>query len=85
MEEHSVTFVFARTQKDDDTMLHTVIHFQSEEHLKRFGADEELTRLRTEAGTIVETGTFTPITDEAFINCPKVLELSWEIRLPFWT
>ena len=65
MEEHGVTFVFARTQKDDDTMLHSVIHFQSEGHLKRFDADEELTRLRAESGAIVETGTFTPITDEA--------------------
>ena len=57
-------------------MLHTVIHFDSEEHLKRFGADEKLTRLREEAGAIVETGTFTPITSDAFINYPKVLKLN---------
>jgi len=75
MQEHGMTFVFAGTQKDDDTMLHTVINFESEEHLKRFGADDELTRLRAEAGAIVETGTFTPITDDAFINYPKVLDL----------
>ena len=75
LEEHGMTFVFAGTQKDDDSMLHTVIHFKSEEHLKRFGADEELTRLRAEAGAIVETGTFTPITDEAFINYPNVLNM----------
>ena len=75
LEEHGMTFVFAGTQKDDDSMLHTVIHFKSEEHLKRFGADEELTRLRAEAGAIVETGTFTPITDEAFTNYPNVLNL----------
>ena len=56
-------------------MLHTVIHFESEAHLKSFGEDEELTRLRAEAGAIVETGTFTPITDEAFINYPVVLNL----------
>ena len=56
-------------------MLRTVIHFQLEEHLKRFGADEELTRLRAKAGAIVETGTFTPITGEAFINYPNVLNL----------
>ena len=75
LEEHGMTFVFAGMQKIDDSMLHTVIHFKSEEHLKRFGADEELTRLRVEAGVIVETGTFTPITDEAFINYPNVLNL----------
>ena len=76
LEEPSVIVVFAGTQTDDDSMLHTVIHFKSEEHLKRFGADEELTRLRAEAGAIVETGTFTPITDEAFINYPNILNLN---------
>lgn len=76
MQEHGMTFVFAGTEKDDDTMLHTVIHFESEEHLKRFGADKELTRLREEAGAIVETGTFTPITSDTFINYPKVLKLN---------
>ena len=30
MKEHGMTFVFAGTQKDDDNMLHTVIHFESE-------------------------------------------------------
>ena len=75
MKEHGMTFDFAGTQKDDDSMLHTVIHFESETHLKSFSEDEELTRLRAEAGAIVETGTFTPITDEAFINYPLVLDL----------
>ena len=75
LEEHGMTFIFAGTQKDDDSMLHTVIHFKSEEHLQRFAADEELTRLRAEAGAIVETGTFTPITGEAFINYPDVPNL----------
>ena len=75
MKEHGMTFVFAGTEKDDDSMLHTVIHFESEEHLKRFGSDEELTKLRAEAGAMVETGTFTPITDAAFINYPKVLNI----------
>ena len=75
MKEHGMTFVFAGTEKDDDSMLHTVIHFESEEHLTRFGADEELTKLRAEAGAMVETGTFTAITDAAFINYPKVLNI----------
>jgi hypothetical protein len=75
MKEHGQTFVFAGTQKNDDGMLHTVMHLESEAHLKSFSEDEELTRLRAEAGAIVETGTFTPITDEAFINYPVVLDL----------
>ena len=75
IQEHGMTFVFAGTQKDDYSILHAVIHFESEAHLKSFSEDEELTRLRAEAGAIVETGTFTPITDEAFINYPVVLNL----------
>ena len=76
MKEHGMTFVFAGTEKDDDSILHTVIHFESEEQLKRFGSDEELTKLRAEAGAMVETGTFTPITDAAFINYPEVLNIA---------
>ena len=75
MKEHGMTFAFAGTQRDDNSMLHTVNRFESEAHLKSFSEDEELTRLRAEAGAIVETGTFTPITDEAFINYPTVLTL----------
>ena len=55
MKERDMTFVFAGTEKDDDTNLHSVIHFKSEEHLISFGQDEELTRLRAEAGAAVET------------------------------
>tara|TARA_B100000212_G_C27023999_1_gene384454 strand:- start:243 stop:551 length:309 start_codon:yes stop_codon:yes gene_type:complete len=75
MKEHGMTFVFAGTEKDDDTKLHTVIHFQSEGHLISFSRDEELTRRRTEASAIVETATITPITDSAFIIYPKTLDL----------
>ena len=59
---------FSGTQKHDYSMLHKVIHFISEEQFKRFGADDELRRPLAEAGAIVETGTFTPFTDEAFVN-----------------
>ena len=75
MKEHGMTSVFAGTEKDDDTKLHTVIHFESEEHLISFSQDEELIRLRAEAGAIVETATITPITDSAFINYPKAVGL----------
>tara|TARA_B100001057_G_C22196893_1_gene699240 strand:+ start:239 stop:547 length:309 start_codon:yes stop_codon:yes gene_type:complete len=75
MKEHGMTFVFAGTERDDDTKLHTVIHFESEEHLISFYRDEELTRLRAETSAIVETATITPITDSAFIIYPKTLDL----------
>ena len=37
--------------------------------------EEELTRIRAEAGAIVETGTFTPITESAFTNYPSAMTL----------
>ena len=75
MKKHGMTFVFAGTEKDDDTKLHTLIHFESEEHLISFSQDEELTRLRAEAGAIAKSVTSTPVTDPAFINYPKNLDL----------
>ena len=75
LKEYCMTFIFAGTEANDDSKLHTVIHFDSEEHLKRFHQDEELTRIRAEAGAIVETGTFTPITESAFTNYPSAMTL----------
>ncbi len=75
LKEYGMTFIFAGTEADDDSKLHTVIHFESEAHLQRFHQDEELTRRRAEAGAIVETGTFTPISNEAFTNYPSALHL----------
>ena len=53
LKEYGMTFIFAGTEADDDSKLHTVIHFESEMHLQRFQQDEELTRRRAEAGAIV--------------------------------
>ena len=75
LKEYGMTFIFAGTEADDDSKLHTVIHFESEAHLQRFHQDEELTRRRAEAGAIVETGTFTPISDEAFTNYPLAMNI----------
>ncbi len=75
LKEYGMTFIFAGTEADDDSKLHTVIHFESEAHLQRFHKDEELTQRRAEAGAMVETGTFTPISDEAFTNYPSALNL----------
>ena len=75
LKEYGMTFIFAGTEADDDSKLHTVIHFESEAHLQRFHQDEELTLRRAEAGAIVETGTFTPISNEAFTNYPSALHL----------
>lgn len=75
MKDYGMAFVFAGTQADDDSKLHAVIHFESMEDLKKFQADDDLTKFRIEAGAVVETGTFTPITEAAFTNFPKTLTL----------
>ena len=75
LKEYGMTFIFAGTEADEDSKLHTVIHFESEMHFQRFHQDKELTRRRAEAGAMVETGTFTPISDEAFTNYPLALNL----------
>ena len=75
MKDHGMVFVFAGTQADDESKLHSIIHFESMEGLKKFQEDDDLKKLRIEAGAVLETGTFTPITEAAFTNFPKTLTL----------
>ena len=63
-------FLFAGTEKNDPTKLHTVIKFESVEAMQAFGADKELTETRREAGAVIESGVMTPISDEFFTNYP---------------
>jgi hypothetical protein len=74
MKEYGFTMVFAGTPKDDDTILHALLHFESPKHMKRFQEDEELTKMQIEvAGAKPETAKMTVITDEALLNFPKVI------------
>ena len=63
-------FLFAGTEKNDPTKLHTVIKFESVEAMQAFGADKELTETRRQAGAVIESGVMTPISDEFFTNYP---------------
>ena len=36
LKEYGMTFIFAGTQANDNTILNTVMHFQSKEHLQKF-------------------------------------------------
>ena len=74
IKEYGMTFIFAGVQADDPTILHTIIHFESMEHLKKFQSDEELTKRRAEV-VDVESGEMTPIADTAFTNFPQPLTL----------
>ena len=72
MKEYGMNFIFAGVQADDPTILHTVIHFESMEHLAKFQSDEELTKRRAEV-VDVESGEMTPIADTAFTNFPETM------------
>ncbi|MDC6457950.1 hypothetical protein OAW66_02455 [Alphaproteobacteria bacterium] len=63
--------LFAGTEKSDPTKLLTIIKFDSVETMQAFGADEELTEIRRQAGAVIESGVMTPISDEFFTNYPE--------------
>ena len=74
LKEYGMTFIFAGTQANDNTILNTVMHFQSKEHLQKFQSDEELTKRRAEV-VDVNSAVMTPISDTAFTNFPQPLVL----------
>ena len=59
--EMGIKFLFAGTEKDDPNQLHAIMLFPSMEVLQAFGANEELTKIRREAGAVIESGIMTPI------------------------
>jgi uncharacterized protein (DUF1330 family) len=77
LKEYGMNFVFAGTQADNPTILHTVMHFESLEHLQRFQSDEELTRRRAEV-VDVDSAIMTPIAEDAFTNYPHALTIGGE-------
>ena len=56
-----VQLLFAGTEKNDPTKIHTFIKFESVEAMQAFGADKELTETRLQAGAVIESGVMTPI------------------------
>ena len=74
LKEYGMTFIFAGTQANDNTILNTVTHFQSKEHLQKFQSDEELTKRRAQV-VDVDSAVMTPISDTAFTNFPEPLTI----------
>ena len=70
MKKMGIKFLFAGTEKNDPTQLHTIMMFPSMEVLQAFGSDEELTEIRRQAGAVIESGVMTPISEEYFTNYP---------------
>ena len=70
LKEHGIKFIFAGTQKDDPSKLHTVMQFPNKEALQAFKDDKQLTEKRREAGAVIETAVMTAISDEHLANYP---------------
>ena len=70
LEEHGIKFLFAGTEKENPDQLHVIMMFPNMEALQAFGADEELTEKRREAGAVIESAVMTPISDDYFTNYP---------------
>ena len=74
LKEYGMTFRLAGVQANDNTILNTIIHFESKEHFQKFQYDEELTKRRAEV-VDVNSAVMTPISDTAFTNFPQPLVL----------
>ena len=72
IKEMGIKFLFAGTEKDDPNQLHAIMMFPSMEALQAFGANEELTEIRRQAGAVIESGKMTPISEDYFANYPDV-------------
>ena len=65
---HGGRLVFAGTEKENDNKLTIIMDFDSPEALKSFAGDEDLSKIRTAAGAMLETGTVTMMSSESFTN-----------------
>ena len=63
---HGGKLVFAGTPSDNGNKLTVIMDFESMEALKNFGGDEELTKIRVEAGAMLETGVMTIMNEQSF-------------------
>ena len=68
MEEMVMVMLFTGVQKDVPTKLHAIIKFPDLEALLAFGANEELTEERRQAGAIIESGIMTMMADDKFFT-----------------
>ena len=70
LKEMGISFLYAGTEEENPTKLHTAMCFDSLDAFKKFGADEKLTNERREAGVKIETGEYTIISSDFITNYP---------------
>ena len=68
LNEHGGKLVFAGTEKDNDNKLTVIMDFDSPDARKSFAGGEELSKIRADAGAMLETGTVTMMSPESFTN-----------------
>ena len=68
LNEHGGKLVFAGTEKDNDNKLTVIMDFDSPEALKSFASDEELSKIRADAGAMLETSTVTMMCAESLTS-----------------
>jgi len=74
LRKHGGTIIFARTEKDDDTNMFAIIHYESIEGLKSFKEDKEFAEIRAAAGAHVETTEVTILNDNPLVSHPSSIK-----------
>ena len=68
LNSHGGRLVFAGTEKDNDNKLTIIMDFDSPDALKSFAGDEELSKVRAQAGAMLENSTVTMMSSESFTD-----------------
>ena len=64
IKKYGMTFLYAGTEKENDSKITTIIRFETMDGLKAFKADEELQKERAAAGVVLEKSVTTPMSDD---------------------
>ena len=64
IKKYGMTFLYAGTEKDNDTKITTIIRFDTMGGLKAFKADEQLQKERAAAGVVLEKSVTTLMSED---------------------
>ena len=68
IKKYGMTFLYAGTEKDNDSKITTIIRFDTMNGLKAFKADEELNKERAAAGVILEKSVTTIMGEDLLVQ-----------------
>jgi len=64
IKKYGMTFLYAGTEKENDSKITTIIRFDTMDGFNEFKADEQLQKERAAAGVVLEKSVATPMSDE---------------------